>query len=284
MNATAQSQAGTIPDTLRVGLALSGGTARTIVHVGVLKALEEAKVRIDLLAGTSGGALVGSLYAAGIAIPRLEELAGRIRWRDLAGLTMPRVGLVSSEGIARFMERNVGPVTFDQLRIPTWVVATDLMTGEKVILRSGRLADAVRASCCIPQIYAPVELEGRYLVDGGLVEYLPVETARAMGADLVIAVNARARAPAATRPRNLIQVGFMVIGAVASWNIRPSELLADVVIRPDVSQAAPFDLTCAADLVAAGYEATRAALPQLLEEIEKRRGFGFRLKQFFKQA
>lgn len=284
MDAIAQSHAAPVPDSLRLGLALSGGTARAIVHVGVLKALEEAGVRIDLLAGTSGGALVGSLYAAGIPIARLEELACRVRWRDLAGLTMPRVGLVSSEGIARFIERNTGPVTFDQLRIPTWVVATDLMTGEKVILREGRVGDAVRASCCIPQIYAPVELDGRYLVDGGLVEYVPVETARAMGADLVIAVNARARAPVATRPRNLIQVGFMVIGAVASWNIGPSELLADVVIRPDVSQAAPFDLTCGADLIGAGYEATRAALPQLNDELEKRRGFGFRLKQFFKQA
>lgn len=284
MDATAQSQTGTIPENLRIGLALSGGTARTIVHVGVLKALEEAGVRVDFLAGTSGGALVGSLYAAGIPIPRLEELACRIRWRDLAGLTMPRVGLVSSEGIARFIERNVGAITFDQLRIPTWVVATDLMTGEKVVLREGRVSDAVRASCCIPQIYAPVELDGRYLVDGGLVEYLPVETARDMGADLVIAVNARARAPAATRPRNLIQVGFLVIGAVSSWNIKPSEMRADIVVRPDVSQAAPFDLTCGTDLIGAGYDATRAILPDLLNEIEKRRGFGFRLKQFFKQA
>lgn len=265
---------------LRIGLALSGGMARSIVHVGVIKALEEAGLEVSVMAGTSGGALVGSLYAAGISVPRMMEIASKVRWRDLAGLSIPRIGLVSSEGIARFMRRHIGECTFDELAIPIRIIATDLLNGGKVVLASGTVAEAVRASCCVPQLYSPVELNGKLLVDGGLVEYLPVQTAREMGADFVIAVNAASRAAPRTKPRNMVQVGFLVGGVVAQWNARRSEAMADVVIRPDVSGVGSFDLDSGPVLIDLGYQATQQALPAIQEKIERQKSWLFRLRRY----
>ena len=265
---------------LQVGLALSGGMARSIVHIGVIKALEEEGLTVGAMAGTSGGALVGSLYAAGTPVSRMMEIAAKVRWRDLAGLSIPRIGLVSSEGIARFMRRHIGEVTFDELVIPIRIIATDLLNGGKVVLASGSVAEAVRASCCVPQLYSPVELDGKLLVDGGLVEYLPVQTAREMGADFVIAVNAASRAAPRAKPRNMVQVGFLVGGVVAQWNARRSEEMADAVIRPDVSRIGSFDLDSGPALVEAGYQAAREAIPAILENIERQGSWLFRLRRY----
>jgi NTE family protein len=254
---------------LKVGLALSAGTARTIAHVGVLKALEEEGITVDLLAGTSGGSLIGALYAGGVGVQRLEEIACRARWRDFAGLVIPRMGFLSSEGIARFLIRHIGDPDFSELMLPLGVVTADLLSGEKVVITEGRVADAVRASCSLPQIYAPVEHEGRVLVDGGLVESLPVETAREMGADVVIAVSARGRGAAPSRPRNVVQVVFLVIGHIGAWNAIASEAQADVVIHPEVSGSGLFSLEAGASLIAAGYDAARRAMPFLKQQLDQ---------------
>jgi NTE family protein len=265
---------------LHLGLALSGGMARSVAHVGVIKALEEEGLTPDYIAGTSGGALVGSLYAAGTPVSRMEEIATKVRWRDLAGLSIPRIGLVSSEGIARFMRRHIGECTFADVAIPIRIIATDLLNGEKVILANGSVAEAVRASCCVPQLYSPVELDGRLLVDGGLVEYMPVQTVRDMGADFVIGVNASSRAAPRSKPRNMVQVGFLVGGVVAQWNARHSEKITDVVIKPDVSRIGSFDLDAGPQLVELGYNATRAAMPEIRAKMEKHGTWLFRLRRY----
>ena len=119
---------------LKVAIALSAGTARSIAHVGVLKALEEEGIGVDLIAGTSGGALIGALYAGGIGIRRLEEIACHARWRDFAGLVLPRMGFLSSEGIGRFLVRQIGDPDFSELMMPLGIVTTDLLSGEKVVI------------------------------------------------------------------------------------------------------------------------------------------------------
>jgi len=157
--------------------------------VGVLEVLDREGVPIDCIAGTSAGSLVGAAYAAGIRGQRLVELTQQVRWRLAARLTWPRDGLVSFAPLERYVTRIIGDVTFADLEIPFAAVATDMATGEQVALRTGRVAAAVRARCSVPGAVVPVELDGRLLVDGGVVNNLPISVVRDMGADVVIAVS-----------------------------------------------------------------------------------------------
>ena len=129
----------------RIGLALSGGTAKSVAHVGVLTALEEAGIPVSCLSATSGGAIVGAMYASGLSVTRLREMAVNLRWKDLARLTFPRLGLLNNSGIETFVTDVLGDATFEDMKLPFAVVATDLLSGQKVILREGRVA---RAAMC----------------------------------------------------------------------------------------------------------------------------------------
>ncbi len=173
----------------RVGLALSGGGARGAGHVGVLEVLDREKVPVDCIAGASAGSLVGAAYAAGLRGQRLVELTQQIRWRHAARLTWPRDGLVSFAPLEKYLIRTLDDLSFADLNIPFAAVATDMATGEQVVLREGRVAPAVRASCSVPGIVTPIELGGRLLADGGVANNLPISVVRDMDADVVIAVS-----------------------------------------------------------------------------------------------
>ncbi len=204
------------PGRKRVGLALGGGGMRGMAHVGVLHVLEREGIPIDCVAGTSVGSLVGAGYAAGLGAQELQELANRIRWRDIARLAWPRRGLVSFEKLERWLERTLGDLTFADLRVPYAAVAADMATGELVVLTEGRLAPAVRASCSVPGVVIPVKIEGRPLSDGGVLNNLPISVVRDLGADVVIAVGLGV--PPGTLPRNTLQmavaaVDYLIMGA-----------------------------------------------------------------------
>lgn len=179
------------PPARKVGLALGSGSARGLAHIGVLRAIEEAGIKVDLVAGTSIGAVVGAVYAAG----KIGGLADRFRafdWRQIAGLldpVLPRSGLIDGQRIADFVRAHVAAANIEDLPIPFRAVATCIMSGEEVACASGDLIDAVRASISVPGIFTPVRSNGRILVDGGLVNPVPVSVVRAMGAGLVIAVD-----------------------------------------------------------------------------------------------
>ena len=211
------------PKRPRIGLALGGGGAKGMAHVGVLKVLEELRVPVDYVAGTSMGAIVGGLYASGMAPEDIETLLVSQDWWDLIQDYTPRrdlnfrrkeedhryvsgtgVGvrgfrIVLPDGIAAGQKLNnvlqtvtvpaMGAATFDDLNIPYRAVATDLHTGEPVLLDRGNLALAMRASMAVPVVFSPITMDGRTLVDGGVVMNIPVEVVRAMGADIVIAVD-----------------------------------------------------------------------------------------------
>jgi len=155
----------------------------------VLEVLDREKVPIDCIAGASAGSLVGAAYAAGIRGQELVELTRHTRWRHTARLTWPRDGLVSFAPLERYLIRTLGDLTFADLQIPFAAVAADMATGEQVVLREGRVAPAVRASCSVPGIVTPIELGGRLLADGGVVNNLPISVVRDMGAEVVIAVS-----------------------------------------------------------------------------------------------
>jgi NTE family protein len=192
----------------RVGLALGGGGARGMAHVGVIRVLERAEIPIDCIAGTSVGSLVGAAYAAGLRDGRLTQMALNVRWRDLARLVWPRQGIVSFDKMETFLAGVMSDPDFGDLDIPYAAVAADLSTGEVVVLRQGRVARAVRASCSIPGIVTPVEIDGRLLIDGGVVNNLPISVVRELGADVVIAVGLG-------RPPGEVPTGLLKIGIAA---------------------------------------------------------------------
>lgn len=173
----------------KVGLALSGGVARGPVHVGVLTVLEREGIPIDYIAGTSAGSIVGGAYCAGLEIPQLRKLAVDSGWRTMAGLARSRHGLVSFYKMEQMLLDLVGDLDIRDLAIPFTAVVTDMTRGCPVFLRYGRLAAAVRASCSVPGVVTPVEIDGHLYCDGGVTDNLPVDAVRAMGADYVIGVD-----------------------------------------------------------------------------------------------
>jgi NTE family protein len=252
-----------------VGVALSGGTAKTIAHIGVLEALEEAGIRVSCITGTSGGAIIGALYAAGFSIPELKALARGVRWNKLARLSFPRLGFLSNDTVHRFLTDLLGSRTFEQLRIPLAIVGTNLLTGDRAIFREGSVALAARVSSTIPHLFAPVEIGDDMYVDGGMVEFLPVATLReTFDPDVRVGVNLglRGRLP---RPRNFIQVSVVLGTVVARQTIRYNESLADVVVRPDTSLYHPFDLEASQGLIEVGYQGVVEELDALAAAIRR---------------
>lgn len=268
----------------RLGLALSGGAARGVAHVGVLKVFQEQHIPIDCIAGTSAGALVGGAYAAGMTIAQLEELGRTLRWRDFGRVTLSRLGVQSNARMEEYIRERFPHTRFEDLPIPFAAIATDLRTGAGVVLRDeGDVAFAIRASCAVPGWYVPVvDAEGRQLVDGGLVANIPSAAARALGADLVVAVDVNAEGakflgPAQSAIGILIQ-SLIVVQRTASLHQRE---VADVVISPAVGHIRWDEMTRAEELLAAGEAAAHAALHIVRELLEpptepRPRWFNFR--------
>jgi NTE family protein len=254
----------------RLGLALSGGAARGAAHVGVLKALSEEGVLVDCIAGTSAGALVAGAYAAGMAFAELEELARTMRWRDFGRMTLSRLGIQSNARMEEYIRARFPVTRFEQLKIPFAAVATDLHTGAVVVMRDeGDVAFAIRASCAVPGWYVPVtDADGRQLVDGGLVANLPVSVTRSLGAEVVVAVDVNFEgAKFAGSPVSAFGVlfqSFLVVQRTATAYQRQA---ADICVSPRVGHIRWDEMGRADELVAAGYEAARAALPNIRELI-----------------
>jgi NTE family protein len=255
----------------RVALVLGGGGARGFAHVGVIRVLEDARVPVELIVGTSVGSLVGAFYAGRTNSYELERIATELdRW-DLFDFSLAPAlfgtGLASGARLERFVRDRAGNATFEALRIPFAAVATDLATGEAVVLRSGDLARAVRASSAIPGVFEPVEIDGRLLVDGGVVQNLPVRVAREMGADLVIAVDVTAL-PDPSRPRNFVEVFLQAVNVVVHAEVERARRDADVLVAPPVGGIGFVEFDRKAEAIAAGIAAGHAAIPGIRAAIE----------------
>lgn len=250
-----------------LGLALSGGNVRGVAHIGVLAALEEAGIRPDLVAGTSAGSLAGAFYCAGWDSARLLEEIKNFSWREVARPRLPNsLGLLDSEMIEEWVVRRLGDIRIEDLDLPFAAVATDLVVGQRVVLREGPLAPAVRASCAIPGIFSPyITPEGRLLVDGGVVDNLPVQVAREMGAEVVLAVNVSSTtAPLGGPPRNILEV------LEYAWRIHLRTVWRegrdpDWLVEPEIPTFPILELAeHAEEVYRAGYLAMQQVLPQVL--------------------
>lgn len=246
-----------------MGLALSGGTAKAIAHVGVIQALAEAKIPIDYIAATSGGSIVGTFYASGMPLSSILHIANNLSWSKLISIRLSRLGFVSSKRIEDFVKDIIGDITFDDLKIPCHVIATDLETGRKHVFNSGPVARAVRASCSIPQIFLPVEIDGHYYVDGGFSEYLPVGTLHEIEHMFVIGVHLAQDKGIYRRPRNYLQLAIHIMGLVAKTNYVISREKADVLIHPHMDPFSPFDFDTSEELIELGYQTTKDLIPKI---------------------
>jgi len=256
----------------RIGLALSGGAARGNAHVGVLRAFAENNIRIDCVAGTSAGSIVGGALAAGMPLDDIEEFGRKLRWRDIGRVTMSRLGIQSNERLEQYLRAHLPVCRFEDLQMPFAAVATELKTGAAVVMRDhGDVPFAIRASCAIPGWYVPVTDEnGRQLVDGGLVAVIPSTVARSLGADIVIAVDVNGAGATFIGPSSsvigvLFQSMLVVQKTASHYQLQSS----DLVIQPKVSNIRWDEIGRADELIAAGYEAGLESIPRIREVIDE---------------
>lgn len=246
-----------------IGLALGGGFARGIAHVGVLKVLEEEGIPIRIITGTSVGALIGASYCSGLSSADLEEVARSVRFTTFARWTLSRFGFASNDRMVTFLTRTLKVKTFEELRIPLGVTATDFNSGEGVVFHSGGIIDPVRASCAYPGMFLPVNIRGRWLVDGMLSHPVPTRPLREMGADRVLAVHLRGQWSRNGAPRHLFDVIGQSFAIAQDMMSNSWKSAADVVIEPDVAGFAYDDFKRSADLIRVGEVAMRKALPEV---------------------
>jgi NTE family protein len=251
-----------------IGVALGGGFARGIAHIGVLKVLEEEGIPVRVVTGTSVGALIGACYCSGLSIPEMQDVAHSVRFTTFARWTLSRFGFASNDRMVAFLTRTLKCKTFEDLRIPLGVTATDFNTGEGVVFHSGTIVDPVRASCAYPGMFLPVEIRGRYLIDGMLSHPVPTRPLLEMGADRVLAVHLKGTWATGGPPRHLFDVigqSFAIAQDAMSSLWRGA---ADLVIEPDVAGFAYDDFKRADDLIRAGEVAMRKALPEVRKWLE----------------
>jgi NTE family protein len=243
-----------------VSLALGGGAARGIAHIGVLRVLGEEGIPIRAVAGTSAGSIVGAALAAGRDWRWMVDRVREISWPDLVSLSIPRMGLLRTDRLERFLDRALGSKRIEELEIPFAAVAVDLVAGELVVLREGPVAAAVRASCSVPGIFKPVRIGAKVLVDGGLLDGVPADVARTLAGPPVLAVNLNGDSWHEEPPRSVFDVLYYSLDIMARSSQHRGLQSADVVVSPDLRGLSYQDLRRWGELVARGERAARDAL------------------------
>ena len=261
LRSLAQPEEQTPAERPRVGLALSGGFARGIAHIGVLRILREAGIPIDFVAGTSVGALIGAAYCAGTPLEEMERIGATTSFADFGRWTPSWLGLATNQRLEKFLARFTAVKTFEELSTPLAIATTDINAGVSVYYTRGPLAQPLRASCAYPGLFVPIQFEGRTLVDGFLTAPVPVEGALLLGADIVIAVYLEAGN--IEQPRTFTDVlsrSFTIIEHHSNLSWRQQ---ADTIIEPDVTPFVWDDFSKTSEMVAAGAAAALAALPDI---------------------
>ena len=268
---------------LTIGLALSGGTAKSVAHVGVIKAIQESGINIDYISGTSGGAIAATAYASGMSLEAMERAANELSWGKLASIKFSRLGFVSSENIYDYMIEQFGDdIDFKQLNIPCTVLGTDLHTGLKYVFDSGSVAKAVQISCSLPHFFLPIEHKDKMLIDGGLSEYLPVQTVREMGAQFVIGANLGSQAGDYQKPKHILQLFMQVNNLVAKQNMRQSVQYADVLLEPDLTGFSAFDFDNSEKLIELMYQLTKSKIDEIQQAYNSKNKLFNRVRSSFK--
>ncbi|MBE5732845.1 MAG: hypothetical protein E7353_07435 [Clostridiales bacterium] len=248
-----------------IGLCLGGGGARGFAHIGVLKAFEEYGVNFDLCVGTSVGSLVGALHCAGKTSSEIYDYGARLDMRDIRSKNL--LISASTDGIKRVVEDNVGKINIESLPTKFCAVATDLVSAREIMLSEGDLATAVAASCCVPQFFKPVVVGDLHLVDGGLLNNIPADVCRMLGADYVVTVDVNPTRYVGTDELGsiaVIKASFSIMMANSSYK---GYLNSDVMIKVDTGKFKSYSKNGFDEMFMLGYEAGKQAIPEILEKI-----------------
>lgn len=244
------------------GLALGGGAVLGAAHVGVLEAIDDFDIEINYIAGTSIGALVAAFFAFGKDWKEIKEIASELKWIDITEISLSRYGLLSNKKLGELVIEHIGNKNIEDSVIPLAMIATDVTNGEKVVLNKGSVADAVMASTCIPGIFIPVEIDGQMLVDGGIVENVPINTIRKMGAEYVIGVDLNAK-HIHKRPDNILDVIINSFHFMMKQSVKLQTEDADLLIKPDLRSFNMSDTDQVDDLIKKGYKDSKKVLKQM---------------------
>ena len=236
----------------KIGLALGGGAVLGAAHIGVLKAIDELGIEIDYIAGTSIGALVAGLYAYGMHWDDIQALSRDLNWMDISGLSFSMMGLLSNKRMGELIREKIGIVYLEDAPIPIAMVAADIETLEKRVLTEGEVASAAMASTCIPGVFIPVELDGSLLVDGGIVESVPITPLIDMGAEIIIAVDLNSEHEN-KKPANMIEVLLRTFELMSKTATQYQVGRADILITPNLSEFNVVDMDQSPDLIEKGY-------------------------------
>ena len=257
----------------KVAIVLGGGGARGFAHIGVLKVLKDENIPIDIIVGNSIGALVGAMYASGAPAESIEKLAENTGWNDISNFSNPSVlklfitgKLLSTEKMEKYLEKYTGSKRFDELKVDFACIATDILTGERVVLKEGEVARAARASATIPGLFEPVEYRHRFLVDGGLSDNIPTDIAKLMGADYIITV-----CVSADFSKNKVSSVFSMLTQAISIQGRQLDdqklKLSDINIFPKVSDVSLMELNRSRECIDAGSVAARESIAQIKKQL-----------------
>ncbi|KKI93755.1 esterase [Bacillus sp. SA1-12] len=245
----------------KIGLALGSGGARGFAHLGVLKVLRDAGIQVDLIAGSSMGALVGCFYASGLSIERMYQFALAFKRKYYLDFTVPKMGFIAGNRVKELIRLFTHRKTFSELDIPVAVVATDLYDGSKVIFKDGPVAEAVRASIAIPGIFVPEKINGKLLVDGGVVDRVPVSVVKDMGADIIIAVDV-SHVKRNEEITSIFDVIMQSLDIMQDELVHHREIASDIMIRPHVEQYSSRAFTNIKEIIEIGEK-------EALQHVEK---------------
>lgn len=252
----------------KVGLALGSGGARGFAHLGVIKVLKEEGIPIDLIAGSSMGALVASFYGAGLDVDRLYKLSRVFKRKYYLDFTVPKMGFIAGKRVKELIRIFTHGKMIEELDIPIGIVATDLVSGEKVVFKKGPVAEAVRASIAIPGIFVPEKLDGRLFVDGGVVDRIPVSVAKEMGADIVVAVDV-SHVKFNSDITSIFDVIIQSIDIMQMELVANREVASDVMIRPRVEMYDSKAFKNIEEIITIGEEEAKKHIERIKQCIEQ---------------
>lgn len=254
-----------------LGIALSGGAAHGIAHVGVLKVLERERIPIRMIAASSAGSIAGALFAAGLPAEELAVLVRELRWKDVYRFSPGRMGLLSSEPLAALLGRALPVKRFDRLKIAMKVIATDLASGKAIVISKGDLIPAICASCALPGLLPPAQVSGKMLVDGGVTSGVPTQVLRRAGVDVVMASDVNYKVTSFAAPGNLFEVIVRSVYLMSRQAVSGYIEEADLVVAPEIGDISWQDLERADELMSQGQAAMEAQIPTLKQLLSSSR-------------
>lgn len=252
----------------KVALVLGAGSARGLAHIGVLQVLLENQIPFDLIVGSSMGAMIGTIYACGADIYMLDKMVAYMNTRILFDVGVPRLGFISGKRVSDFLDLLTKKKSFAELKLPVAVVATDLISGERVVIEEGLVSEAVRASISLPGIFAPIVKDDKVLVDGAVIDRLPIGVAKERGADLVVAVDVTFGPGKKTVINNTIDVILTSLDIMSKLHFDSIYTDADILIQPAVGHISPKEFERSREAVELGRKAAEEKVAEIKNMIE----------------